>query len=411
MVERLDEEEDTQMKKVRRGFIGVAVVMVVFILSAAPVLAFDMRGNDAVAVGSGEVVNEDLYLAGRTVLSNAVVNADVFAAGQTVTIGGMVANGLTAAGQTVSLTGDVGHGVRVAGSTVDISGSIGRDVLAACATLNIFETSVIAGDVAIGAGTAILGGQVGGDVHGGAETLIIEGSIAGDVTVNVGTLEVKPGATIGGNLTYTGSTEAIIPAGVVNGSVEFTERVEDDKTTDGGRGWRGIAPLAFFAGITWQIIMYLMAFITGLVLILIAPRRMAAAASVIRTETGPVAGYGAIALFAVPFAALVLVITVVGLPLGIITILLWGILLYLSQLPVSLFLGHLILGRNKSLEGKGFMIGSLALGLLVLALLKWIPFLGVFVSLAIALFGMGAFVVTCRRWMQSHRAGDDFTSP
>jgi len=398
------------MKKVRRGLIGVVVVVAAFMLSTVPVLAFDLRGDDTVAVGSGEVVNEDLYLAGRTVVSNAVVNADVFAAGQTVTIGGAVANGLTAAGQTVSLTADVGHGVRIAGSTVDISGSVGRDVLAACATLNIFGTSVIAGDLAIGAGTAIVGGEIGGDVHGGAETLVIEGSIAGDVTVNVGTLEVKPGATIGGNLTYTGSTEATIPAGAVKGSVEFTERVEDGRGTDGPRGWNGIAPLAFFAGITWQIIMYLMAFITGLVLILIAPRRMAAAAMAIRTETGPVAGYGAIALFAVPFAALVLAITIVGLPLGIITIVLWAILLYLSQFPVSLFIGHLILGRNKSLEGKGFMTGSLALGLLVLALLKWIPFLGFFVSIAIALFGMGAFVVTCRRWMQSHRTPDDFTT-
>jgi len=179
-----------------------------------------------------------------------------------------------------------------------------------------------------------------------------------------------------------------------------------------GRGeWKAFAPLAFFAGLTWQVVIYLMAFITGLVLILIAPRRMAAAAMAIRTETGRVAGYGAIALFAVPLAALVLAITVVGLPLGIITMLLWGILLYLSQLPVSIVVGHLILGRRKPLEGKGFMIGSLALGLLVLALLKWIPFLGFFVSLAIALFGMGAFVVTCRRWMQSHRSGDEFSTP
>jgi hypothetical protein len=124
-----------------------------------------------------------------------------------------------------------------------------------------------------------------------------------------------------------------------------------------------------------------------------------------------VAGYGAIALFVTPLAAIVVCATVVGLPLGIITLLLWGILLYLSQIPVSLFIGHAILGRNKPLESKGYMIGCLALGLLLLTLARAIPFVGFFVALATALFGLGAFVVTERRLMRSHGVGEDFPMP
>ena len=395
------------MNTMRRGILVVPTVALAVALSAIPVLAFDARAGDNVTVSAGEVVNEDVYLAGQTVVCNATVNGDVFAGGQTLTISGVVANGVTAGGQTVLVNASVGHGVRAAGNTVDITSDVGRDVMTGCSTLTIHDSAAIAGDLAFGAGTAVIRGVVRGNVEGAAKKLTIESSIGGDVTVKVETLVIGPGATIDGNLAYSGPNEATIPAGVVKGTVTFTERVDRDSARDP----RMLGPLAFFAGLTWKIIAYLMAFLTGLILILLAPWRMAGAATSIRTDTGPVAGYGAIALFVTPLAALVVCLTVIGLPLGIITLLLWGILLYLSQIPVSLFIGHAILGRNKPLESKGFMIGCLALGLLLLTLARAIPFVGLFVSLASGLFGLGAFVVTGRRLMRSHGVGQDFPMP
>ena len=396
------------MNTMRRGIVVIVTVALAMSLTALPVLAFDARAGDNVTIGAGEVVDEDVYLAGRVVSSSAPLNGDVFAAGQNVTIGGSVANGLTVAGQTVMVTAPVGHGVRAAGSTVDIVGDVGRDLLAAAATLVVHDSATIAGDISFGSGTALIRGDVAGNVLGGAEELTIEGSVGGNVIVEVGTLVIKPGATIAGNLIYTGRTQAVVPAGAVMGTVTFTQRADNDTKKDPSTK-PGATPLSFFAGLTWKFIAYLMAFLTGLVLIVVSPRRMAVAASAIRTATGAVAGYGAIALFVVPLAAIVVCLTVIGLPLGIITLLLWGILLYLSQLPVSLLIGHLILGRQRHLEGKGFMIGCLALGLLVLTLLRAIPYVGSFVWLAIALFGLGAFVVGELRREQWRHSGDEYT--
>ncbi len=398
------------MNIANRSIVVLAILVLSLSLTAVPVLAFDARSSDQVTVGSEEVVNEDLYLAGRVVLSNGTVNADVFAAGQSVTIGGVVANGLTVAGQTVYVNAEVGHGVRVAGSTIDLGGSIGRDLMAVGSTITLNKDSNIEGDLGLGAETAVLRGNVQGDVRGGAEELIIEGSIAGDVEVHVRTLVVRPGASIGGNLTYTGETEANIPAGTVEGDVAFTERVQQEWRRDMRRGLGALAPLAIFASLAWSVIAYLMAFITGLVLILLMPRRMAGAAVAMRTDTGPAAGWGALALFVTPLAAIIVSITIVGLPLGIITLLVWGILLYLTQLPVGILLGNLILGRRRSLDSKGFMIGSLALGLLILALIRVIPVLSFFVWLVILIFGLGAFVVGERNLVRSRRESTDVSN-
>jgi cytoskeletal protein CcmA (bactofilin family) len=393
---------------------GVAVFMTVALavaLTAVPVLAFDARAGDNVTIAAGEEVNEDAYLAGNNVLCNGTVNGDIFAAGQTVTIGGTVANGVTAAGQTVLVSGPVGHGVRAAGSTVDIVGTVGRDVVAAGGNVTIHRSASMNRDLLIAAGAAVISGDVGRNVWGAADQLTIEGSVGGNVDVKVGTLIIAPGATVGGNLSYTAESEATIPVGAVKGTVTFTQRVDDGARRGAAGRFGALAPLAFFAGLTWKIIAYLMAFLTGLVLIVIAPRRMATASSAIRNDKGPVAGYGAIALFVTPIAAVVVCLTIIGLPLGIIALLLWGIVLYLSQLPVSLFIGHLILGRTRLLDSKGFMIGCLALGLLLIALVRAIPLVGGIVAVATALFGFGAFVVGERRRMHWRQTGDDFPMP
>ncbi|MCK9356263.1 MAG: polymer-forming cytoskeletal protein [Dehalococcoidia bacterium] len=367
------------------------------VLNAAPVLAFDARTGDTVSVAPGEEVDGDLYLAGRSVSCGTNVDGDVFAGGQTVSIAGQIDGGLTAAGQTVLITADVSRGIRVAGSSVDLAGVAARDLIAAGNTVTISNDSTIEGDLAVGGNTVSVQGDVAGNVWGSCQQFILDGSVGGNVKLQVGTLTISPGATIAGNLDYTSATQANIPAGTVKGTVTFTERAEKDKPGDAGEGWEALGPLAIFAGFTWKLLAYLMALLTGIVLILILPARMTAYSDAIRTETGPVAGWGALALFVTPLAAIVACITIVGLPLGLITLTLWAILLYLSQLPVALVIGHVILGRNKPLEGRGFMIGSLALGLLIIMLLCLIPFVGWLIGLATALFGFGAVVVAERR--------------
>ena len=390
-----------QLARIMRGLTASALLLA---LTASPVLALDARAGDTIAVADGEEVDEDLYLAGRTVTCNGDIGADVFAAGQTITVGGDIANGITGAGQTIVINGDVGHGARLAGNTIDVTGRVGRDVLVAGATVTIAAGAEIVDDLYLAANQAVVDGEIGGNLKGGCEHLFIGGTVAGDVQIEVAQLTIQPGARIDGNLTYTAQDEAEIPAGTVMGDVQFTQRTRNE-AEGAARGLEALAPFLFFAGLTWKIITFLMALITGIVLILVWPGAMAATSDAIRTRTGPVAGWGAIGLFVTPIAAIVVCLTVVGLPLGLITLVLWGILLYLSQLPVALVIGHLILSHSRPLEGTGLMIGSLALGLLILELIKAIPFIGFLVSIAIALFGIGAYVVVEWRMMKMLRTG------
>jgi len=86
-------------------------------------------------------------------------------------------------------------------------------------------------------------------------------------------------------------------------------------------------------------------------------------------------------------------ITVIGIPVGLIALLLYGIAVYLSQIPVALLIGRLILGWNRAMS-QGSMIGALALGLFILLLLMLIPFVGWLVGLLTVAFGLGSLATS-----------------
>ena len=394
-------------RSLRIASIGLLVFLLAAI-TAVPVLAFDSRTGDLVTVGSEEEVLGDLYAAGRSVTVTGKISDGLYAAGQTVTIGGTIDGGATIGGQTVTLAGIVGRGVRVGASTVDVTGDIGGDLVAGCSTLRVADGAYIGADLVVGAGQVYVDGEVAGNIKSAAETLVITGHVGGDVEAQVGTLEIKPGAVIDGKLTYTANEEASIPADVVKGSVSYTERIEKEDAEEMRKDFGALGPFFLFADLAWKLIGYLMLLVTGILLILILPRGMAAATIAIRKKTGASAGWGAMVLFLTPLAAIVVCITVIGLPVGLITLVAWGILLYVSHIPVSIFIGHLILGHSNPLEGKGFMIGCLALGLLLFTLLTAIPIVGGFLWLASALFGMGGIVVTKGRyWAALNMVEDD----
>ncbi len=356
-------------------------------LATTPVMAADFRGGETVTIASGEVVDDDLYIGGSTIIIDGTVNGDLWAAGQTITINGTVTGSVVAAGQTITVAGKVDHAARLAGETLNISGTVHGDVFAFGANLTVVSTSKIGGDIILGAGTSRIEGYIGGNIKGGAGEVTITNGVEGDIELEVDKLTITSTAVIKGNLTYTAENEADIQSGAqVAGKTtyEMPEVKEPAKT-------------GFAGNVMGKLIGLLMALLIGIILILIASRRITAMADSIRSNPWGSLGWGAALLFAVPLAAIFVCFTVIGLPLGFIALALWGIALYLSQIPVALFTGQLVIARFKAERSTGILIGALSIGMVILTLLRWIPYLGFWIGLAIVLLGMGTLIVAEKR--------------
>ena len=378
------------VKHIFRGLAAILIVTLLTIFTVVPVLAFDARSGATVTVASGETVDDDLYVGANTVIIDGTINGDLWAAGSTITVNGVVNGSVMAAGRTVNINGDVGHAVRAGGETIIINGDVSGDVMVAGGDVNIASTARVGGDLLFGAGIARIDGLVMGDIKGGGSEVTISNGVKGNIALKVESLTILPTANIQGDLTYTCEEEADIQSGAQIGGMT-THNLPEVKEKRAKP-----FPFVLFSGIGGKVTGFIMALLAGLVIILLAPRRLTSIAESIRSRPGASAGWGALILFVTPIAAIIVCITIIGIPVGLIALALWGIAIYLAQIPVGLFIGRWIIGRFRGVEGKAIMVGALALGLVILKLLRLIPYLGFFIGLAVILFGLGAVVVSER---------------
>jgi len=370
------------------GIILLVILLMGFISS--PVLAFDVREGETVTIASGEVVNDDLYFAGGDIVIDGTVNGDVFAVGRSITINGRVNGGVSFGGQTATINGEITNGLRFGGQSIIVNGRIGRDLVVGGAQLSVSSTGQIDGDLVFGAGTVQVNGSIGDSILGAGGEVTLANNVGGDITLNADRLTITSNADIQGDIKYTSPNEASIQSGArISGGIShlIPERPEKADTAKGIMA--GIVGAA-----VWKLLSYVMIFIIGLILILIAKKRITHMQLAIQKSPWQTLGWGVLILIATPIAAIIVMITVIGLPLGIISLFLWGIALYLSQIPVALLLGRLIIRQNRELDSTGIMIGALAIGLLVLLVLQLIPIIGWIVGLLVIVFGLGTLITS-----------------
>jgi len=378
-----------------KGLAIIFVVTLLMMLTTIPVWAFDARGGTRITVASEEVVEDDLYVAGDTIIIDGTINGDLWAAGNTITVNGMVNGSVMAAGRIVSINGGITHAVRAVAETININGDVGGDVIAGCRKMNIASTAGIGGDLLFGADLARIDGHIEDDIKGSGREVTISNGVSGNVELEVESLTILPTANIGGDLNYTSEAEADIQSGarIAGATTHKLPEVRPEAKKD----WTKVFPFVLFFGVLAKVLNFLMALVAGVVVIFLAPKKLTSITDAIGTRPGPSAGWGAIVLFLTPIGALIVCLTIIGIPVGLIALILYGIAIYLAQIPVGLFIGRWIIGRFRAVESKAIMVGALAVGLVILKLLSIIPYFGFFVGLVVALFGLGAIVAAERK--------------
>lgn len=357
-------------KHILKGLIVFLLIILMMTFTAVIIFAFDVRSGDIVTVNSGEVIDGDLYIAGKTIIIDSTINGDLIAAGRTIIVNGLVNGSIIAAGETVNINSEVTHAVRVMGRTLNISGTIGGDLLVAGEEFSMASTSEIGGDLLLGAGSAFIDGLIKGDINSGINSLTIAST-----------------ASIQGKLNYISENEANIqPGAQIKGIInhKLPDLPDVKKGLEACRLW-------------WIVLGFLMTLVLGIIIVLLAPIRVKAVTESIHTHPWASLGWGVVILIVTPIAALIVCITIIGLPLGLIALALYAIAIYITQIFVGLFIGQLIIGAFKKVETRAALVGSLALGLAILGLLRLIPLVGFFFGLVTVLFGLGAIFVSKRK--------------
>jgi cytoskeletal protein CcmA (bactofilin family) len=373
----------------RRRRAGGTLALCALLAAAAPSLALEVRGagreRDRVVVGAGEIVNDSLAVAGHVVAVDGTVTGNLFAAGHRVIVRGTVKGDLVAVAERVEIEGTVEGNVFAGGGTVLVRGSVGRSAHCAADTIRVDPTGRVDGDTVGLAGTIDLDGHVGRDFAAYAGITNVRGDVGRDVSVRTRRLHLESAAKVGGNLLarVRDATAVQVDEGaVVSGKTE-TRLLPKAKSR--------YARLGFYV---WKMIWLAAAFVVGLALHALLPglfpARLAGSAALVRA-----AGVGFVALVVVPVAALLLMVTLIGLPAGLLVLGLWLAGLYVAQILVATLVGRGFL--QKADAPPASMAPVLLVGLVFVAVSVNLPYVGGLVRFVVLVLGLGLAVIGAHR--------------
>ncbi|HTU32857.1 MAG TPA: hypothetical protein VMF66_03545 [Candidatus Acidoferrum sp.] len=368
--------------------LGTALILALALAAPSASAAETVHGRPNYSLAAGQTVPTDLIVwADRTTI-NGDVDGDLISWSRVVTVNGHVKGDVICWAQNVRITGTVDGNVRSFAQSVDIAGAVGKNFLSWSSETNLEDKASIAGSATFGSDDATLAGQVGRDVLAMANTLDVSGTIKGNVNARGNHFLVDSTGNIVGHVKYTGKNAPEIAQGAKIGSLEHVI----PKTTPDYAGWH------FY----WhRILLWGVGFVFGLVLLLLIPH-FYADATIACKNYAPAAGFGLLFMFATPIAAIIACITIVGLGVGIATLLLYVIAIYASTLFVSGFIGEAILGPA---IGTGAAIGRLALGLFILHVLRVLPYVGGWILFIAMFWGFGAMVMAIYKRLRPQLSG------
>ena len=334
-------------------------------------------GEDVLASGSAPTVMDsvpgDVILAGRDVLFSGASGGDYLGTGGMQTIGGRI------------------HGsIRAAGGELHVAAAVDRNATIAGGHVELDSAAAIGGNAYLFAGSVKFNGTVRGGLVATGGSITLNGIVGRNVDVAGGELIVGPHAQIAGNLRYR------VPARKVH--IDPAARITGTVTAlPVSRGW------GFFRWL-WMLGFLL----AGVVVVALFPRFTAAAAEILPQSPvrAALVGLGWIILAAI--AIIIAAVTIVGIPLALLTATLYVALVYLGRIPVAVWLGELLL-RGRTRAGRDGMIARFLIGGLILLLVQLLPFLG---GLAIGIatcLGIGALLLRIQAMRAS--AGIASTAP
>lgn len=343
-----------------KKFFRVLLILIAFSFTSVHAASTDLfRTNDNVFVE--ENLAGSSFVAGNKVDVKADINGILFAAGNNATVSGK-SDYAFIAGNIIKIDNASFKDGFIAGSDISISNStIERDLYVAgniiSITNNIGRSAYIAGsDITID-------GVINGDLH-------VEGN---NITINSNTI-------INGRLSY--NEDATITFSKDAKILGETTKIKSNNNFESKFKVATIGSKLLDA-----LTSFLNILVVGLISILLFPSLFKKIKEIENKKLLSAFGFGLLTLIVCPIAAVFVMITIAGLSLGLISLVLYFIAIYVSTIFSTYKLSSLVFG-NKIKNDYLLMI----VGLLIVSLIKLIPILGGLCSFILLCLGLGIII-------------------
>jgi cytoskeletal protein CcmA (bactofilin family) len=366
-------------QRFRAGTLSVCLIAAAVgtLMVPAPVQALDFRRSEGVlTIPASETIDDTLIVRGETVLIEGTITGDVIAFGEEINVTGSIRGNLFTFAEIVKVRGDVGGLVLGAANTYTLStSSVGGDLWLAGENIEVGGDVRIGRNVAIASDNVSVGADVGRDLFAYAETVDMSGNLGGNLEAFSQRLRLLGDAHIVGNVRFRGNEAELFRADEVrvDGDVEFLARPEEKNR---------YATVEFYL---WQIAQLIAAFLFGLAMLWLVPalRGLSIGAGLEGLKS---AGIGIVALVSVPIIAVLVAITLIGLPFTFLALVAWLLGIYLATIVVGASIGQMLVSNSDS------MPLTLLAGLAIVMVVVNLPVIGGIIGFIFTIIGLGMLV-------------------
>ena len=314
-----------------------------------------------------------LFGAGNSVETNSNIDGSSFLAGNAIRISSTQDN-VFAAGNTISVTGATAKDLFIAGNYITIKESSLRDIYIIGSTIKV-NTNIR-------------------NAYLGADKVIINGNIEGDLTVAAEKIELGEGVRISGTFSYPKEANIKQEKAVSIGNKKpYKSRVKE-------KGSKNFVMSKHISRITGQIISLLMMLVIAICFYLINKKffKKITKLEFSINESMKQFGIGFLLLIAVPVAFIVLLLTIIGVGLGIILLVFYILLIAISVIPISYWLGHNILKDKIKNE-----LGILCLSITIIYIIELIPYISGLTTWILTCMGLGIYFTIIKKSLEEKK--------
>lgn len=350
-------------------------------------------------------VYENLYVAGRNVVINAPVYGDLVVAGGSVTINDTVTRDILVAGGTVEFNGYAGDDIRCAGGKLYIRKNVSGDVVCTGGTITI-DKGVTVGGLLSGGGEIVVNGTIAGDARIASAILVLNGTATKSLACQSDNITIN--GKVEGPAELAASSEMSIGADArFNSGVRYWtpgEQVDFKQSVARGKAlydpslkmpysrwyymrFSSLLALLWYTGMAFLLVMLVQYFFGG---------TMQRAGEVATVAVWKSFGIGLLFWLGVPVAIAVAFVSLIGVPVGLILLVMYLLLLMLALVVASVVVANWMNSRSGSGWGYWRMVLA-SLGVFVLLkILSFTPVLGWLLLVILVCICYGAVLQSIR---------------
>jgi hypothetical protein len=289
-------------------------------------------------------------------------------------------------GDQVSIDKPVSDDVFAAGGVITVNAPI-DSLIAAGGSITL--NAPVKGDVIVAGGRVTANNNIGGKLVAAGGTVEVNGDVGTNALITGGTVTVNPRATIGRDATISGGI--VTNSGHVIGNLSVHSKSFRDTGTVGGTSTivhtdpNSLSGLFTVLGILFSIGLLIL----GLILLKIAPARYRMVEDEVTKSPVVKLVVGFVCLIVTGIVLVLLAITIIGLPVALVTGLLVIIGIVCSVFFVSSAIGRLLFGWLK-MEIKDWH--AFIAGFVILSILFRVPVAGIVIMIITISLGFGALL-------------------